>query len=154
MDVKYEKATIEDAMTLIDIRNQCFYEDYIRYGECPGYNISREHMINSIQNRIAYKIICNNQVVGNISIQDHHDNTYYIHCICVIPEYENKGIGQSAMKFIENEFPNATLWTLRTPSDKERNLYFYNKVGYTIVDECIKGSVKLVVFEKKVNSVI
>ena len=58
--------------------------------------------------------------------------------------------GQEAIRFIESECPNATL-TLQTPADKERNHYFYKKMGYNIVKECIEGSVKLLIFEKKVN---
>lgn len=154
MNVRFEKATINDAETLIEVRNKSFYEDYIKYGECPGYNISKEDMANSILNRIAYKIICDNQVVGNISIRDNKDGTYYIGCICVIPDYENKGIGQRAIRFIESEFPDASVWTLQTPADKERNHYFYKKMGYTIVKEFIEGSVKLVEFKKKINQKI
>ena len=151
MEIKFERATINDTETLINVRNQCFYADYIKYGECPGYNISKEDMTNSIINRIAYKIICNNQVVGNISLTDNKDGTYYLGCLCVIPDYENKGIGQDAIRFIESEFPNASLWTLQTPADKERNHYFYKKMGYSIVKEYMEDSVKLLIFEKKVN---
>jgi ribosomal protein S18 acetylase RimI-like enzyme len=79
------------------------------------------------------------------------DGTYYLGCLCVIPPYENKGIGKEAIRFIESEFPNATIWTLQTPADKERNHYFYKKMGYTIVNECKEGSVKLSIFEKKIN---
>jgi len=153
MEIKFERATIDDVEALINVRNQCFYADYIRYGECPGYNISKVSMTNSILNRIAYKINCNNQIIGNISVRDNHDNSYYLGCLCVIPDYENKGIGQEAIKFIENEFPNATVWTLKTPVDKNINHYFYKKAGYTIVKEYMDGSVKLVLFEKKINPV-
>lgn len=151
MEIKFERATVNDTEILINVRNQCFYEDFIKYGECPGYNISKEDMTNSILSRIAYKIILYNQVIGNISVTDNKDGTYYLGCLCVIPDYENKGIGQEAIRFIESEFPNASLWTLQTPADKERNHYFYKKMGYSIVKECIEGSVKLVILEKKVN---
>lgn len=120
MEIKFERAIIDDAETLANVRNQSFYADYIKYGECPGYNVSKEHMIDSILNRILYKIICNNQVVGNIGVRDNHDSTFYLGCLCVIPDYENKGIGQGAIRFIESQFPNATIWTLRTPADKDR----------------------------------
>ncbi|WP_157797117.1 MULTISPECIES: hypothetical protein [Clostridium] len=45
MTVRFERATLDDVEELISIRNQCFYSDYIKYGECPGYNISKETMI-------------------------------------------------------------------------------------------------------------
>lgn len=150
MEITFEKATINDCDDLINVRNQSFYEDFIKYGECPGYNCSKESMTNCILNRISYKIMCNNQIIGNISATDNHNSTYHLGCLCVIPEFENKGIGQKALKFIENEFPNATSWNLVTPADKERNHYFYKKAGYTIVREYVNGSVKLVLFEKNI----
>lgn len=151
MEIKYERATIDDVEALINVRNQCFYSDYVKYGECPGYNISKENMTKKISNNISYKIICDNKIVGNISVTDNNDNTYYLGCLCVIPDYENQGIGQESLRFIESEFPNATVWTLETPADKERNHYFYKKASYTIVKEYMSGSVKLVLFEKKIN---
>jgi ribosomal protein S18 acetylase RimI-like enzyme len=153
MEIKFERATIDDAEILANVRNQSFYSDYIKYGECPGYNVTKNHMIESILSRISYKIICNDEVVGNISIKDNHDGTFYIGCLCVIPDYENRGIGQKAIRFIENQFPNVMVWTLRTPADKQRNICFYQKVGYGIIDECMKGSVKLVVLNKKIEHI-
>ena len=64
MNIKFERAVAEDAEALINVRNKSFYEDYVKYGECPGYNKSVESMKSSISNRIAYKIICNGQIVG------------------------------------------------------------------------------------------
>lgn len=152
MEVRFERATIDDVEALINVRNLSFYADYVKYGECPGYNKSKESMANAILNRIVYKIICNNQIVGNISVRDNHDNTYHLGCLCVISEYENKGIGQEALRFIEEQFPDAAVWTLETPADKERNHYFYKKAGYRIVKRYMHGSVNLVLFEKRMNT--
>ena len=149
MKIEFARATIDDVDALINVRNESFYEDYIKYGECPGYNNSKESITSTISNGIIYKIICNNKIVGNFSVRDNKDNSYHLGCLCVIPAYENKGIGQAAMKFIEGEFPKATTWTLETPADKERNHYFYIKAGYTIVKEYMVGNVKIVLFEKK-----
>ena len=151
MKIEFERATVDDLGDLINVRNRSFYADFIKYGECPGYNISNEDMTNIILNKISYKIIYNGQLVGNISITDNQDNTFHLGCLCVIPEYENKGIGQATLRFIESEFPHVTVWTLDTPADKERNIYFYKKAGYTIIKEYMGGGVKLVLFEKKIN---
>jgi len=149
MEVKFERAAADDTEALANVRNKSFYADYVKYGECPGYNKFIESMKSSILNRIAYKIICNGQLVGNVSLRDNKDNTYYLGCLCIIPEYENKGIGQKAVRFIESQFPGAICWTLETPADKDKNLYFYKKMGYTITNEYMHGTVKVVLFEKK-----
>lgn len=49
-NITYRKAVKEDANILIKIYNDSFYDDYIKYGECPGYGKTREQMENSIQN--------------------------------------------------------------------------------------------------------
>jgi ribosomal protein S18 acetylase RimI-like enzyme len=151
MEIRFEKAELTDVEELINIRNSCFYEDYIRYGECPGYNLSKEKMTEIILTRKLYNVICDNKIVGSISVKDIKEEAYYIGCLCVIPEYENKGIGQATLKFIESEFPSVKVWTLETPADKLRNHYFYKKAGFKIVRQFMEGTVRLVEFEKKMK---
>lgn len=71
----------------------------------------------------------------------------------MIPDYENKGVGQKCVKAIECQFPKVTVYTLETPADKTRNHYFYKKMGYAITKEYMVGSVKISLFEKKMNSI-
>lgn len=52
MKLAYRKAVKEDANLLIDIYNASFYEDYLHYGECPGYGKTKEEMELSIENSI------------------------------------------------------------------------------------------------------
>ncbi|MDQ2088121.1 GNAT family N-acetyltransferase [Herbivorax sp. ANBcel31] len=146
------KANIEDVQKLIEVQNQSFYDDYIKYGECPGYNHTVESMTNIIENRFTYKIVYENEIIGDIIVKKNSCNNYYLGCICVIPYYQNKGIGNVAISFIEQQFPNAENWTLETPSDKEVNHHFYKKLGYVIVKEYLVGKVKIALFEKKTNN--
>ena len=39
MNIKLEKAAEDDAEKIISIRNECFYDDYVQFGECPGYKV-------------------------------------------------------------------------------------------------------------------
>ena len=151
MKIEFIKTTVDDVDKLIEVQNQSFHTDYVKYGECPGYNLSKESMSNIVLNRNTYKIKYNNQIIGHIIVRDNNDSTYYLGGIYVIPDYANKGIGQEAIRFIESQFPDATLWTLETPSDKKENHYFYNKMGYTFAKEYEDGTVKITLFEKKVD---
>jgi hypothetical protein len=49
MNIKYIKAKKEDADCLIKIYNAAFYDDYIKYGECPAYGRERTSMEESIE---------------------------------------------------------------------------------------------------------
>lgn len=148
MNVKIERATVKDTNDLIEIQNKAFYSDFKKYGECPGYNRSYESMKLSIENSITFKILVDNIVVGDIIISDRQNGYYHLGGLCIIPEYENRGIGQKAMTFLDSYFQNARHWTLETPIDKQRNHYFYKKCGFKITGEFIDGNVKVAIFEK------
>lgn len=47
--ISFRKAEKEDAELLIRLYNASFYEDYVKYGECPAYGRSKERMEQSIE---------------------------------------------------------------------------------------------------------
>lgn len=152
MNIKFQKAAKEDASKLIEIASKCFYSDYMKYGYCPGYNMPKEVMEKSIDERTVFKVMDDEKVIGYTSARKIDKGSYFIHCVCIIPEYENNGIGQKAVKFLESQFPNAKHFSLETPADKLRNHHFYKKLAYTITKEYMDGPVKLVLFEKDISA--
>jgi ribosomal protein S18 acetylase RimI-like enzyme len=148
MNVEFICAEPEDADALIAVQDQSFFIDYVRYGVCPGYGRSRESMLKSINTRIVYKIVCDGTLVGDLIVRDEGGGAYRLGCICVIPAYENRGIGQLAMAFLDRRFPDATHWALETPADKRRNRYFYQKLGYRITKEYDADGVMISYFER------
>lgn len=153
MKIEFERATLNDVDNLIEVQNKSFYSDYLEYGECPGYNRSYESMACSITDRYTYKILCDKEIVGDIIVRDNGNGDYFLGCICIIPEHQNKGIGQLGMRFLEKEFPKAIHWSLETPLQKKRNHYFYKKHGFKITKEYMDGAVQIVLFEKFCNPV-
>ncbi|MFA9377621.1 MAG: GNAT family N-acetyltransferase [Lachnotalea sp.] len=148
MEILFELAKDSDLQNIITCRNKAFYLDFVKYGECPGYNRTYDSMCSIAKEATLYKIVVDNQIVGDFSVKQISENEYHLSCLCVIPEYENKGIGKKAMAFMEETYKEATKWTLNTPVDKERNHYFYKKCGFHIIDETVAGNVKVVLFEK------
>jgi RimJ/RimL family protein N-acetyltransferase len=55
---------------------------------------------------------------------------YRIGGIFILPQFQDMGIGQIAMQLAEARYPNAVSWELDTPLQEERNLHFYEKLGY------------------------
>ncbi|WP_187374123.1 hypothetical protein [Murimonas intestini] len=49
MKLTYRKAIKDDSDLLIDIYNASFYDDYVWYGECPGYGKTKEEMESSLE---------------------------------------------------------------------------------------------------------
>lgn len=147
MKIEFRKAKAADAEVLIDIYNAAFYSDYVRYGECPAYGRTVETMKQSILNYPKFLISCNDKPVGCISCKETEKGTYEIGCLCVIPEFQGKGIGTSAMEFVKTQYPDWNRFTLVTPVDKSENVRFYTeKCGFDIQSVEMDGNVKVLRF--------
>ncbi|OPJ60578.1 GNAT family N-acetyltransferase [Clostridium oryzae] len=147
MSLKYIKAKKEDADMLIEIYNASFYDDYIKYGECPAYGRTRESMEASIEKFPKLIIYSDDIPVGVISIANRGKGEYYLGCLCVIPQYQSKGIGTQAVKYMLDYYTDWRKVTLITPADKKENINFYIKrCGFMIDGTDIDGNVKVVRF--------
>ena len=73
MLLTYREATKSDANLLINIYNSSFYEDYIHYGECPGYGKTKEQMELSIIKFPKYIIIKDSIPIGVISLEQYRN---------------------------------------------------------------------------------
>ena len=144
MEIEFRNAEITDAKQLVDIYNAAFYSDYIRYGECPAYGRTKEMMEQSILDFPKFLILCDGRPVGCISCKETENGIYEVGCLCVIPEYQGRGIGTTAMEFAKSHFRNWKQFTLVTPVDKSENVRFYTmKFGFTIASAEMDGNVKV-----------
>lgn len=153
MKLEYKKAKTEDALLLIDIYNSAFYNDYVKYGECPAYGKTKAIMEKSIIDYPKFIILYDNKAAGCISCKKLEAGIYEIGCLCVIPEFQGKGIGTEAIKFVASYFKDWKQFTLITPIDKKENIKFYTeKCGFKIISTEMDGNVKVVRFilEKEV----
>lgn len=147
MSLKYINAKKEDADLLIEIYNASFYDDYIKYGECPAYGRTRERMETSIE-KFPKLIIYNDDIpIGVISVENKAGGQYYLGCLCVIPEYQGKGIGTQAVNYMLSYYRDWSKITLITPLDKEQNINFYTKkCGFKIDGTDMEGNVRVAHF--------
>ncbi|MBR6301399.1 GNAT family N-acetyltransferase [bacterium] len=143
MDLQIRRATAEDAQVLVDIYNKAFYEDYVKYGECPGYGRSVSDMIKSINETSKYIAYVGADPVGAISVLKKDDGLYYLSALCVIPEYQRQGIGFQLLEFMKEQYKDWGRIELVTPADKKKNINFYTKkcgfkIDYEEMDRAVK----------------
>ena len=147
MKIEYRQAVIEDAELLVKIYNASFYDDYVRYGSCPGYGQTKEMMEESISKYLKHIILCDNEPVGCVSCINMGNGLYEVGCLCIVPEYQGKGIGTQAIKFIKTLYKDMERLTLVTPLDKKQNVKFYTeKCGFRIESTERDGDVELARF--------
>ena len=145
MDLIYKKADIADATRLIEIYNAAFYDDYIRYGECPGYGKTKESMEYSITKSPKHIIMKDGIPIGAISFENRNNGEYYLGCLCIIPDFQGLGIGTEVIRDFLQFYSDWKKISLVTPADKTENISFYTKrCGFHIVDNLMDGKVEVV----------
>ena len=147
MTIEYRHASSEDAERLIEIYNAAFYNDYLRYGTCPGYGLTKELMEESIRRHPKHIILCDNEPVGCVSSKMLEKGVYEVTCLCIVPEFQGKGIGTQAIQFLKTLLEDWKILTLVTPIDKKENVKFYTeKCGFHVESTERDGNVELARF--------
>lgn len=149
MKIEYRRAGECDCDELIRINNEAYRADFLRYGECPGYQISYDQMRESLQKEDVekYLIYVDGIAVGVVSIVKKAEHAYYLSNLCIVPEYQHRGIGQKAIAFVVHHYRDLKELSLVTPADKEENVSFYTKkCGFKIIGEKMDGNVKVAIF--------
>ena len=152
MNIQFKLAEEKDILELIQVQNEAFYTDYLIYGRSPEYKRSYESMLNDVVKNIVYKIVIDDKLVGDIIVKNQGQGTYTLDSLCVIPQFENRGIGKAAIQFIEEVTTDAAHWIATTPADKRRNNSFYKKAGYSRINEYMDGDIRLAVLEKNLSA--
>ena len=138
--VKIAKATVETAVKLTEIQRRTFDDDNkLKPPGCsmegpPGYD-SVKWNAGWIKKTPYYKILFNGQIVGGIIIFELGEKRYELGRMWVDPDFQNRGIGQQAVRQMFEAFPEAEQWVLGTPSWAIRNQHFYEKLGFEKVRE-------------------
>jgi ribosomal protein S18 acetylase RimI-like enzyme len=102
------------------------------------------------ESQLFLKITKGRRIIGSAKGYQ-KDSTCYIGKVIVHPELQNRGIGKRLMQEIESRFPSARRFELFTGSASQRNIAFYQKLGYQIFDERqVSGKLRLVFMEKRV----
>ena len=145
MTVSFKQASVDDAGLLVRIYNASFFSDYKRFGACPGYGKTVEMMEESIRLSSKHIILCGSLPVGCVSCRPVGPREYEIGCLCVIPEYQGKGIGTRAVRFVQDHYDDWKRLTLVTPLRKRENIRFYTeKCGFRIAGTERDGDTELV----------
>jgi ribosomal protein S18 acetylase RimI-like enzyme len=111
------------------------YRDYDISPAMESLERAKEKIDNA--NTTAYMFQVNDTNVGWVRVMEVEEKTYKISALCVLPEYQNRGIAQEALKQIESYYPNAREWSLATIFQEKGNCHLYEKMGYVKVGELI-----------------
>lgn len=101
------------------------------------------------KNRTFFKAVMNYTIVG-IARSRMEGNVCYIGRLAVNPVYQNMGIGKKLLQAVEYHFNTADLFQVYTSHRSKRNIYIFERQGYTwFKKERISERRERIYFQKK-----
>lgn len=84
----------------------------------------------------VYHIVHNGKRAGGAVLRINSETRHNsLDLFYVSPKHHSRGLGLSAWKAIEAQYPDTVLWETATPYFEKRNIHFYvNKCGFHIVE--------------------
>lgn len=134
MNIELYRATVCDAQQLQEMQVKSFQkllDKYQDYETSPASEPIEKMIARLEQKDTYYYFICMDNVkVGAIRVIDSHtEKNKRISPLYILPEYQNRGIAQQAMKLCE-QMHGCEKWELDTILQEEGNCYLYEKMGY------------------------
>ena len=150
--MEISRAKIENLAEILELQKTCYKENALRYNDfdIPPMTQTITNLENEFENGIILKAAYETRIVGSIRAFK-KDDTCYIGRVIVHPDFQNKGIGRQMMSQIESIFKDVTRFELFTGNKDEKNLYFYQKLGYKQFKTVKVNDDLSMVFMEKVN---
>ena len=146
-----------DIDTVFEIQRAAYKLLYEKYhdDDTSPYKESKETVLCKYmrEGTIGYLFITEGVAVGAVRIDINTENkSGRIAALCVLPQYQGRGMAQKALLEIERLHPDIERWFLDTILEEEGNCHLYEKLGYrkTGKIEVVNERMTLVFYEKNV----
>ena len=158
MSIYIKSANFEDCREICDMQKSAFddiltrYRDYDTNPACETVEV--------IQNKFRqpftkyYFIMNDDEKIGAVRIVEIDNNTRRISPLLILPQFQNCGYAQLAVKCIEETYKNISRFTLDTIKQEEKLCYLYEKLGYlkTGREEHLHDNMTIVFYEKNLKN--
>ena len=156
MTISLEKAERDDLAQLHAMQVEAFmpllevYHDYDLSPAAEGV----ERIIERFEQPFTayWFITLSGERVGALRVCDFGERCR-LSPIFILPEHQGKGIAQTAITLMEQQYPAALIWELDTIRQEPGLCHLYEKMGYiaTGKEEHIKEGMDIVFYEKQMH---
>lgn len=176
-EVELILATVDDAELIHNMKYRAFLPLYEKYHDDETtpvnekidkviyqltHSNSEYYLIRSGEEKVgAIRVARNikqNRDSGNCDNNRNHEqgepeyvqDVLFISPLFILPEYQNRGIGQTAIRKVFDLYPNAVTWRLDTIKQEKGNCHLYEKCGFvrTGGEHIVNENMTLVDYEK------
>ena len=124
------KAREADMTEIIRLQQIAYQSEAILYNDYSIQPLTQtiEQATAEYRGCVVLKAVMDGKIIGSVRAYE-KDGDAYIGKLIVLPDYQNRGIGKSLLRAIENEFEGKR-FELYTGARSEKNLALYEKCGY------------------------
>jgi ribosomal protein S18 acetylase RimI-like enzyme len=126
------RAGVEDAVEIQSLQRLAYRSEAEIYGDdrIPPLTQTLASLQQDLREMVALKALLDDRIVGSVRARL-ADGTCHVGRLIVHPEAQNQGIGTCLLAEIEARFSHAVRFELFTGHLSARNLYLYQKLGYS-----------------------
>jgi GNAT superfamily N-acetyltransferase len=146
-----EQAVVDDAGEILVLQKLAYNSEAALYGDYSIQPLTQtlDEIRAEFESQVFLKIVVDGKIVGSVRAYMQAE-TCYIGKLIVHPDHQNQGLGTQLMQAVEQRFDHALRYELFTGHRSERNLYLYQKLGYTpFKRKTITDDLTLVFLEKR-----
>lgn len=152
MHLHISQATEHDLPAILQLQKECYLSEAELHNEfrIPPLTQTLEEIAQEMKRGTLFlKGTISGQLVASVRGYI-KDNTAFIGRLIVHPEFQNNKFGQRLMKEIEEAMDNSHRYELFTGFKSEKNLRFYDKLGYKeFKRQPVNENLTLVYLEKR-----
>ena len=156
MAVSLRKASLDDAELIWRMQATAFkplLDKYQDYDYSPAVE-TLERTVYRMQLPIAdhWLILLDDMPIGVIGL-GRYDGFLKLKRLFILPEFQNCGYAQEAVRLAETCYPDASRWELDTILQEEKLCHLYEKLGYRRTGQIkpIKDGMDLVFYAKSIQ---
>ena len=151
MQIEILPADRTDLNQILQLQKACFHTEADLHNEyhIPALLQDLQSLEQEFETTIFLKAMADGLLVGSVRCTL-KNNTCYIGRLIVNERYQNRGIGQKLMNAMEKANEQCIRFELFTGFKSEKNLYLYQKLGYSeFKRQKINENLTLVFLEKE-----
>jgi N-acetylglutamate synthase-like GNAT family acetyltransferase len=149
--IQIRLADVTDAADILTLQKLAYQSEAAIWNDytIPPLTQTLPEITAQFSDHVFIKVLGGDTIIGSVRAYQNDQSTCFIGRVIVHPDYQNRGIGTQIMHAIEEHFPTAQRFELFTGTKSERNLHFYQKLGYKPCrQEALNDNVTLVYLEK------
>jgi GNAT superfamily N-acetyltransferase len=154
MQIEILQASENDLESILQLQKDCYMAEAEIYNDYSIQPLRQDlaSLEDEFKSTTILKGLIHGEIVG--SVRGFAENeTLFIGKLIVKKDFQNKGIGRMLLDSIESTFEYCNRFELFTGFKSEKNLYLYNKQGYSEFKRQVINDNLTMVYLEKVNDI-